>query len=476
MNNFNSFSDDFYYYSNELNENKIKFETMMEKNEFSFMDSDKLEELYHFYKIHSKEDYCNELLNFALEIHPYNPIFYELRFNQYFFLNQFDKALLWIEYTLNIFPNHNHFLKLKADVLRKLENYVDSINLYWELLETTDDKSLIYFHLASCYYEFKNFDTSIPYWLLAYQENNKDTNYLIFNYILLHLECEQGIYLINKFLDYNPFDAETWYHLSQIYHSNENYEEALKAIDYAIFLETNSLDYYTQKIEILKSLKRYEEALKYLFEALQIEPDNLDILYNIGLCYLSLKFYDDARRYFKKCIDIDETYYEAYECLADCLFELERYHESLHYYKVYLDNVINLEACIKYIDLLIELDNFQEATDYIKQIENILVDDYLEGELLLRSTYIEFLKGNTQIYNILRDNFYLEFPYEELKARLRYQAAALSFALGARTIGFFYLENALLTSPTNYEYLYDYNPDLKNDEEIQILIEINKKN
>lgn len=476
MKHFNSFDDDFGFQSNDISKSKSKFESMLEKNEFSFMEASELEDLYQFYWIHSKKDLCNELLDFAIEIHPFNPVFYEYKFNQLVYNEQYQKALEWIEYTIDHFPHHPEILMLKGIALRKLHLFHDAIDWYHNILHLSTEKAEIYQALGMCHYALNQKDFAIHYILKALEEKNEDVQFSIFNQIVTAFDFELGVELLNKFIDNDPFHAEAWYYLALVYYYNGGYQEAIQAIDYAIAIQNDNMEYYLQKVEILISFQQFEEATQVLFEVLPLDKENETIYFYLGVCYQNLEKFDEGRKYFKKCIDLDDTYFDAYDGLADCLYELERYQEALYYYKAYLDNNVNLEVSLKYIDLEIELENFEMALIYMNELENLIHDDFLEVELLLRKTYIEFLRGNESIAHILRENFYSSCYTDECTSKLMYQAAALSFALGSKNIGFFYLENALLKYPENYEYLYDYNPDLEKDSEIQLLIQSYQKN
>ncbi len=310
---------------------------------------------------------------------------------------------------------------------------------------------------------------------MAFQENDEDIQFLIFNLTLTTLEYSFAVQFLKALIDTDPFLSEAWYYLCLVYFYNGKIEDALNCIDYAIAIDSKKTDFLIQKSEILINNNQYNDALELLLEANQIENENENILYYIGVCYQNLELYDEARKYYKKCIDIDDSFFDAYEGLADCLYELERYYEAIHYYKNYLVKHLNLEVALKYIDLEIELENFGSALVYMNELSHLITDDYLEIEFILRKTYIDYLKENEFINHILRENFYLEYESEISTSKLKFQSAALSFALGNREIGFFYLENALLKYPMDYEYLYDYNPNLIEDSEIHILINSYKK-
>ena len=471
MKHFDFNDEDFGFQHQDVIEYQNKFESMLKNNEFSFMDANQIEDLYQFYWIHSKKDYCNELLEFAIEIHPYHSNFYEYKFNLLYYDEQYLEALEWINYSLLIFPFHYELKLLKGNALRKLEKFDEAIEWYMNLLHENHEKSEIYFYIGISYYAKDDWKSSENCFLMAFQEKNDDIESMIFNLVITTFDFSFSENLVKKYIDLDPFHSESWYYLSQIYFLNRKYDEAIQAIEFAIVINPNQIEYYKQKSEILIQQELFGEALQYLFEALQLQSENENILYNIGVCYQNLELFDDARRYFKKCIDLDDTFFDAYEGLADCLYELERYHEALHFYKTYLENTINLEVSLKYIDLEIELENFAHALDYMKELEELIYDEYLEIEFILRKTYIEYLKGSENITEILKENFYMETHHLETSSKLMYQSAALSFALGAKNTGYFYLENALLKYPENYEYLFDYNPDLMNDTEIQLLIE-----
>ncbi len=461
--------------SDEVREYQIKFEAMLERKEFYFMDIYQIEELYEFYRLNSQTNLCEELLDYAIKVYPDVPFFYEYRFNYLTNKDKYEEALAWIEYSIGYFGNNYSFLMLKGLALRNLERYGEAIDWYLYVVElNVEDRSEIYLKIAECHLELGNHDDSLHYYVLAFREKNpkvqsnicRDSKILDFSF------AEK---LLSQILEIDLFYAEAWYHLALLYYNQNKYKDALKAIDYAVALDEENMDYLIEKVHILIGLEQYEEALKLLFQIRLLDDYNSYILFAIGVCYHNLGLYDDGRRYFKKCINIDEEFIDAYHGLANCLYELKRYREAAIYCLTYLNYTFNFDICLRYIDIEIKLGNFTNALEYMQGISNDYYGEGLEIEFLLRKTYIEYLKGNEYINHILRENFYLECVDQELTAKLMFQSAALSFGLGSRNIGFFYLENALLKYPNYVDYLYDYNPDLKEDSEIKFLIENYKK-
>lgn len=74
----------------------------------------------------------------------------------------------------------------------------------------------------------------------------------------------------------------------------KDYSGALADFNYAMQLNSQSVDAHIKAGECLIALKKYDKAITTLNEALKLSPDDLNLLYNRALAYNNLEKYKEA--------------------------------------------------------------------------------------------------------------------------------------------------------------------------------------
>ncbi len=136
-----------------------------------------------------------------------------------------------------------------------------------------------------------------------------------------------------------------------------------------------------EKIELirksfeLKYLKKYKEALELLYKALEYDDynqDSVELLSQIGDLHIQLKNYDRALDEFQKALAVNKHHQHSIQKCYDIYFMTEQYQKALKSAKSLFSENQNTESAYNLIQILIKLENYQEAMDIFNSLDEEL--------------------------------------------------------------------------------------------------------
>jgi len=108
--------------------------------------------------------------------------------------------------------------------------------------------------------------------------------------------------LINQLVEEKPGDAVRWLCKSRILYDCQQFKEALKAINNALFIDPHCARSLFEKAAVLYELNKKSEALKYCTQSLQINPYYGRALWLMSYIHRDMGNHKEAKLYWKKAM------------------------------------------------------------------------------------------------------------------------------------------------------------------------------
>jgi len=167
-------------------------------------------------------------------------------------------------------------------------------------------------------------------------------------------------------------DAETLFHIAELYLRKGYYDNALTVYNQLMLLDTSdemlyqkrgycrqmtndvngALEDYLRSEMInpqskwvirriagcYRTLKQPAKAFDFYLRLDKLNPDNISTLINIGHCYLEMKNFDEALKYYFKADYLEPASHKALRAIAWCSFLTGKYSQACKYYGKILEN------------------------------------------------------------------------------------------------------------------------------------------
>lgn len=362
------------HYSTEDDSNEIvkRYEAFLSDNSVSgYFDVEEMESIVDFYLRKGRTRDSSKALDFGFRLHPNSSALMIKRAKIYLATGDINKAY-------NILESHSEqsdydVILLKIDALIRLQRDNEAFLLCDDLINSSNsDIDDVCLDIAYIFLFQSDFISAKKY-LLKGEEYNPLNDELLFELAFSFErteEVEKAIATYNKLIKLDPFTSEAWFNLGQIYYSQNNYQLALEAFEYASAIRPEDSLTCLQKGHTHYQLQQYNEALSEYF-AFNEMTSSQHTLYFIGECYEQMENYPEALRYYLDALKDDPDSFDTLTGIAICLMELDLYAESLPF----LNRAAELqeeepEVWIYIGEVLTELDDIDGALDsYLKAIK-----------------------------------------------------------------------------------------------------------
>lgn len=157
---------------------------------------------------------------------------------------------------------------------------------------------------------------------------------------------DEGIELINKLVNDDPYQSSYWNLLAMAHALAGNIPESINDSDYALAIDPDDCDALMAKANGMMTLENYKEAEKLFSRYAKLVPGSDSGYIMVALAIMSQSRYQEALGWFKKALEINNSKQgQPWQDKAEILFQLsflENYLE--HYDKVhgYLDQLADV--------------------------------------------------------------------------------------------------------------------------------------
>lgn len=304
-----------------------------------YFDVEEMESIVDFYLRKGRTRESSKALEFGFRLHPNSSALMSKRAKIYLATGETQKAFNILE----SFGDQGDYevILLKIDALIRLERNKEAHLLCEKLIESEkSDVDNVCLDIA--YIFLAQFDPISAYKYLRLGEifnplNEELLFELAFCYEQID-EIDKAIATYNKIIRTDPYAAEAWFNLGQIYFSKQDFQGALTAFEYARIIRPEDSLSCLQKAHTHFQLQQYPEALEeyHAYEAMAAE--NWQTFLFIGECYERMEKFRDAIIFYQKSLEENNENFEALTGIAICLLEQELFSESIPY----LERAINL--------------------------------------------------------------------------------------------------------------------------------------
>jgi tetratricopeptide (TPR) repeat protein len=122
---------------------------------------------------------------------------------------------------------------------------------------------------------------------------------------------EGALLELNKAIEQNAREAETYLILSEINQSLEKHKEAIDFCQKALTYEPDNVSAWLRMADIYDEMEDYDNALQVLNYALQYGDKNPDIFYLMGYINAEKENFKSACEFMKKALQLNPEHEEA---------------------------------------------------------------------------------------------------------------------------------------------------------------------
>ncbi len=344
---------------------------MIENNEEYYFDSEELEDIIIYYLELGDISYAEQAVNFGLKLHPNSIEIKTKQLEVLLELEDYSSARRLIAELSESCMESTDFLVCCAKYYSNLGNPRRAIEYCEKALKLEEEQNFLHNFIADEHVNLQDPFSALKHYKLALTFDPND-EYSFENCLVCLNELkkyDEAVEFMNSYLDRFPFSETAWYEYGQFFFNRKNYEEAIKAFDYLLAINSGSVNVYGNKAACLEALGKYDEAIKVYHEMLEVEFTKAFTYYKIGLCYRELKQPVQALAAFQKSMVEDPQFYQSMMEQSYIYEEMGGMKEALHFAKEATAlNENNLDYQKRMAFLYIESGKFEESLYCLKKL------------------------------------------------------------------------------------------------------------
>ncbi|AWI27048.1 tetratricopeptide repeat protein [Flavobacterium pallidum] len=432
-----------------------KFESMLKTNKVLFFDSEEFEEIILHYLDMGKASLAKKALKLALEQHPKSTGLKLVQVEMLVYDDKLDTAEKLLNELFAIEPHNEEIYIQKASIYSKRDDHEKAVEFLKTALQYTDDYADVYNLMGMEYLFMDNLEMAKDSFIRCLEEDFEDQAALynvVYCFEFLD-QNQEAIDYLAKYIERNPYSEIAWHQTGRLHYGLKQYEQALRAFDYATLIDDEFLGAFMEKAKSLERLKRYEDAIEAYNRTIELEDPTSYALLRIGKCHERLGNKALALKFFNKTVHEDPLLDKGWIAITDFYVRLKNYQKALFYVNKAL-NIDNQNRLYwkRYATINKEMNFYEEAEfGYRKAVE---FGDTELDTWLFWVDILQFLgEFETAIDTLLQASEFYTDAYE-----VEYRLAGLYFMLHEDTKGKFHIANALRSSFENHVMLEELFP------------------
>lgn len=449
-----------------------KFESMLKTNKVLFFDSEEFEEIILHYLDMGKATMAKKALKLGLEQHPKSTGLKLVQVEMLVYEDKLDQAEKLLNELYAIEPTNEEIFIQKANIYSKRDNHEKAVEFLQTALKYTEDLADVYNLIGMEYLFMDNLELAKANFIKCLEEDFEDQSALYnvvycFEFLDQNLEA---IEYLKTYIDRNPYSEIAWHQSGRLYYGIKDYENAVRAFEFATYIDDEFLGAYLEKGKSLERLKRYEEAIESYLRSIELDDPTSYALLRIGKCYEKLFKKAEALKYFNKTVHEDPLLDKGWIAITDFYVRQKNYQKALFYVnKALAIDDQNRLYWKRFATINKAMNLFEEAEfGYRKAVE--LGDYQLDTWLFWVDMMQNMGEMNNAVLTLIQASEY--FPEE---CEIEYRLAGLHFSLHEEEKGNFHLSNGLRLNSKHQTILAELFPRVWERKSVQDYIAKHQK-
>jgi tetratricopeptide (TPR) repeat protein len=445
-----------------------KFEEMLATSYQIFFTEEDFEYLIAHYLTLNRSKKALAAVNCAIEQYPYSSELLLEKARILFDSEKYQQALDLIDTIQNLQPNDIDVLLIKGAILTSLERYQEAIHVLSDALDAQEELEEVYYSIGLAYQSWGNYEEAIVNYKQAIELNlnHEDATYELAYCLDITDKLEESISYYQQFIDNDPFSPNAWYNIGVVYSKMFQWENAIRAYEYATLLKEDLSSAYFNKGNAHMNLGSFSEANECYKTTLELEGPTPDVLCCIAATYEKMELYESAISHFKQAFKIDINYHEAYYGIGSCLEAQQKWFEAIHFFRKasHLDenNSIYLMALA---DAEYNTGNIASANECYEKVANL---EPLNVDIWLNWSFIYYEQNEFDKAAEIVEQGTVELPHE---AELYYRAAIYLIQDRKYKQAFEFLEIALTLDFDKHLILFEFFTDLQTQKALHKIVD-----
>jgi tetratricopeptide (TPR) repeat protein len=449
-----------------------KFESMLKTNKVFFFDSEEFEEIILHYLDMGKANLAKKALKLGLEQHPKSTGLKLVQVEMLVYDDKLEIAEKMLNELYAIEPTNEEIFIQKANIYSKRDNHVKAVELLEEALKYTEDLADVYNLIGMEYLFMDNLEKAKENFKSCLEVDIEDQSALynvVYCYEFLDQNAE-AIEYIKTYIDRNPYSEIAWHQQGRLYYGLKDYVNAVRAFEYATYIDEEFMGAFMENGKALERLKRYEDAIENYQRTIDLDDPTSYALLRIGKCHEKLGNKAEALKYFNKTVHEDPLLDKGWIAITDFYVRQKNFQKALFYVNKALAIDDQNRAYWKRFSTINKAMNFYEEAElgFRKAVE--FGDDHLDTWLF----WIDILQFLGEFDSAVMTSLQAtEFFPEEYQ--IEYRLAGFYFMLNDTEKGTFHLSNALRLNFNNHTILEELFPTVWTIKKVQSLIKKHNK-
>jgi tetratricopeptide (TPR) repeat protein len=357
-----------------------QYEEMLNKDGVGFFEKKQFTQLINYYEANDKIKKALNVIENALEQHPFSATFYIRKAQFLIDDNKEPEALELLEQAELYDASEIDIYLLRADILSTYRRFEEALDIleFAGIKMSKSDLDELYLAYANVYEDMEDFDKMFEALQNALQIDYDCEEALERLWLCTEVanKYEESIALHNEILDKNAYNYLAWFNLGHAYSGLKMYEQAVEAFEYSFVINESFELAYISCVDVLFELEDYDKAIDCLQKGLEHLPKSFEFCMFLGRAFEEKEDIRQAKNAYIKAARINDKHAEAFYRLGECYAYEDRWVHALSAYETaFKIDAFSATYAASVAEANYQLDNNEKANELFKAAVELDITD-----------------------------------------------------------------------------------------------------